>query len=480
MIRSLYSGVSGLTTHQTRMDVIGNNIANVNTYGYKAHRTTFRDIYYQASRSASSGKDAYAGNNVSEVGYGVRLGSIDKDMSPSSGQHTGKNWDMMIEGDGFFMTATFDGENVRSDLRTRETLYTRMGNFGPDSYGNLATADNRFVLGSRNSLAGLKSTGAPSENALADVQLKDRNGDGDINASDLTFRNTININELIQTAYNVYTDDFGFMFGINWEALVALEEGPADGTYVAYDFDGAEWPDDADTPAEKLKYVDVQQTLRNLGVVPRGDDEARTKFNTFLTANADANIFYAVDKTGQGLADKDGNLKNAAGETTTYAEQHAALLAAEAADAAVTDPAQKVNLKQTIADAEGYTMRQGELKYSNVGTLQINEYGQIVCTYNDELKYLARIELACFDNADGLQEAGGTNFKQTSASGAAIIANPNDDGAGIVKNTYLEMSNVNLANEFSDMIITQRGYQANARMITTSDSMLEELVNLKR
>ncbi|MDE7279239.1 MAG: flagellar hook-basal body complex protein, partial [Oscillospiraceae bacterium] len=424
MIRSLYSGVSGLTTHQTRMDVIGNNIANVNTYGYKTMRATFRDIYYQAAKSASSGKAAYAGNNVSEVGYGVRLGSIDKDMSPSSGQSTGKNWDMMIESDGFFITATFDGTNVRSDLRTREALYTRMGNFGPDSYGNLATADNRFVLGSRNSLDGLKNTGSLSENSLDDVQLKDRNDDGQINASDLSFRNTINLNELIQTAYNVYTDDFGFMYGINWEALLALEEGPADGTYVAYDFDGADWPADVTSPADKMKYVDVQQTLLNLGVYG-GDDDARTKFETFLTANADANIFYAVDKTGEALT-----LRNAAGETTTYAEQHAALLAAEAADNAQTDPTQRTALKTAKATAETFTMTQGELTYSDVGTINVTSKGQLICNYNGDMKYLARIELACFDNVDGLGEAGGTNFQETAASGAARIKNPDTEGAG--------------------------------------------------
>lgn len=476
MIRSLYSGVSGLTTHQTRMDVIGNNIANVNTYGYKAHRTTFRDIYYQATRSASSGKTAYAGNNVSEVGYGVRLGSIDKDMSESIGQSTGKNWDMMVETDGFFITATFNGTNIRSDLRTREVLYTRMGNFDIDSYGNLATADNRFVLGSRNSLAGLKNTGEYSENNLDDVQLKDRNDDGAINASDLTFRNTINVNDLLQTAYNVYTDDFGFMYGIDWEALIAMdaEQGPADGAYVVYDFDGAEWPADVTSAADKMKYVDVQQTLLNMGVTGESDD-AIARFRTFIGNDEYSGVLHAVDKTGKELT-----LKNPANETTTYAEQYAALVEAQTQDAGQTNAALRTALKTAKANAETYTMTQGELTYSDVGTINITPKGQLVCNYNGDMKYLARIELACFDNVDGLGEAGGTNFQETAASGAARIKNPNTEGAGPITNKYLEMSNVNLANEFSDMIITQRGYQANARMITTSDSMLEELVNLKR
>ena len=474
MIRSLYSGVSGLTTHQTRMDVIGNNIANVNTYGYKTQRATFRDIYYQAARSATSGKAAYAGNNVSEVGYGVRLGSIDKDMSPSSGQSTGKNWDMMIEADGFFITA-------------RSTLYTRMGNFNPDNYGNLATSDNRFVIGSRNSLDGLKKTGALSENALDEVQLKDRNNDGQINASDITFRNTINLNELIQSAYGVYTDEFGFMFGINWEALIGadatltadIDNGGLKGNYIAYDYDGTaeNFAAIAPTAADKLKYVDVQQTLRNMGVIG-GDDEAKEKFNAYVAAQGAATL-YAVDKTGKQIT-LEAPAGDDSGVEATYVSHYNAMRAAKTADDGQTDATLKTALKAAKAVAESFKMVQGELTYSNVGTLNITENGQIICNYNGDMKYLARIELACFDNVDGLAEAGGTNFAQSVASGEARINNPNTEGAGPIKNTYLEMSNVNLANEFSDMIVTQRGYQANARMITTSDSMLEELVNLKR
>lgn len=491
MIRSLYSGVSGLTTHQTRMDVIGNNIANVNTYGYKTQRATFRDIYYQAARSATSGKAAYAGNNVSEVGYGVRLGSIDKDMSPSSGQSTGKNWDMMIEADGFFITATFDGTQVSSGLRSRSTLYTRMGNFNPDNYGNLATSDNRFVIGSRNSLAGLKQTGALSENALDEVQLKDRTNDGQINASDITFRNTINLNELIQSAYGVYTDEFGFMFGIDWEALIGadatltadVDNGGLKGTYIAYDYDGTaeNFATVAPTAADKLKYVDVQQTLRNMGVIG-GDDEAKDKFNAYVAAQGAATL-YAVDKTGKEISLERTTVDDQGASTTTqstYVAQYQAMRTAKANDAKQTDATLRTELKAAKATAESYKMVQGELTYSNVGTLNITENGQIICNYNGDMKYLARIELACFDNVDGLAEAGGTNFAQSVASGEARINNPNTEGAGPIKNKYLEMSNVNLANEFSDMIVTQRGYQANARMITTSDSMLEELVNLKR
>ncbi|MCX4256890.1 MAG: flagellar hook-basal body complex protein [Oscillospiraceae bacterium] len=449
MIRSLYSGVSGLTTHQTRMDVIGNNIANVNTYGYKTMRATFRDIYYQTAVSPTSGKVSYAGNNPSEVGYGVQLGSIDKDMSQSNGQSTNRTYDMMINGDGFFMTATFNGENISADLRTRELLFTRMGNFGIDSYGNLVTADNRFVIGSRNSLHGLRNVGTISENALADVQVKDRNGDDHINSSDITFRNTINMNELVQTAYNVFTDEYGYMYGYDWNAIVTAEGNRTGNKHVVYDFDGtdAEWG--ALTVEQKMEYVNLQDTIRNL------NDDAG--------AVAAANYRYYCDKTG-------AEIKDTTGARISYATPYAAMVAA-------TDDA---GLEAAKATANTAGALQGELTYSDVGAVTVGKDGTISVTYNGDLKYLARIELAVFDNPDGLNEAGGTNFELSTASGDARIKNPDSEGAGQVKNKFLEMSNVNLANEFSDMIVTQRGYQANARMITTSDSMLEELVNLKR
>ncbi len=351
MVRSLYSGVSGLTTHQTRMDVIGNNIANVNTYGFKASRVTFRDIYYQTSVSASAGTAAFAGNNPSTVGYGVQLGSIDKDMSQSSSQNTNRVLDIAINGDGFFITATFDGSKVDEngeipkDLSPKAINYTRMGNFGVDSNGNLVAGGNLFVLGTCNTDDGLAAVGDESAAALEKCNILDSGAEespetpssDDVQSSDLAGRNIININELINKA----------------------------------------WPQTEDG----------------------GDDE-------------EAQL----------------------------------------------------------------------LTFSDLSSFDIGKNGVITATYNSQMKALARIEVAVFDNQDGLIEDGNTSFVETAASGIGKIKRPGyDQGApNSVQSNKLEMSNVNLAQEFSDMIVTQRGYQANARIITTSDSMLEELVNLKR
>lgn len=493
MIRSLYSGVSGLTTHQVRMDVIGNNIANVNSHGYKSHRATFRDIYYQTAISPTSGKVSYAGNNPSEVGYGVQLGSIDKDMSQSSGQGTNSDYDMMIEGDGFFMIATYDGININSNLKAREVTFTRLGNFEVDGYGNLATAINSFVVGSRNSLAGLRSTGTYSENYLNDVEVKDRNGDGTINSSDITFRNTINLNELCQTAYNVFTDEFGYMYGYDWEAIIEAATatggtggaGGAGGTagpladIVVWDFDGTDKAFNALTVDEKMQYLDVQQTLMNLN-----EPTTTTTGNTTTTTIPGLNYRFYVDKTGQKLditpPGGDGTTTPPAGGTTTTSDYATVYNLLQTANATAGIKARETAMKLAKAQANTAGALIGELTYSDMNSFKVGKDGALYVTYNSDVKYLARIEIAVFDNPFGLDEVGNTSYAVSSASGDARIRKPGQEGAGEIKNKYLEMSNVNLANEFSDMIVTQRGYQANARMITTSDSMLEELVNLKR
>ena len=490
MIRSLYSGVSGLTTHQVRMDVIGNNIANVNSYGYKSHRATFRDIYYQTAISPTSGKVSYAGNNPSDVGYGVQLGSIDKDMSQSSGQGTNSDYDMMIEGDGFFMIATYDGININSNLKAREITFTRLGNFQVDSYGNLASATNCFIVGSRNSLAGLRSTGTYSENYLKDVEVKDRNNDGTINSSDITFRNTINLNELCQTAYNVFTDEFGYMYGYDWEAIIEAATGGDGGAggaggananaladIVVWDFDGTDEAFDALTVDEKMQYLDVQQTLMNLN-----EPTTTTEGNNTTTTIPGLDYRYYVDKTGQRLditppGDADGGAGGDDDAANPYTTVYGLL---QTANATAGIEARETAMKLAKAQANTAGALMGELTYSDMSSFKVGKDGALYVTYNSDMKFLARIEIAMFDNPFGLDEVGNTSYAVSSASGDARIRKPGQEGAGEIKNKYLEMSNVNLANEFSDMIVTQRGYQANARMITTSDSMLEELVNLKR
>ncbi|MDE6132870.1 MAG: flagellar hook-basal body complex protein [Oscillospiraceae bacterium] len=517
MVKSLYSGVSGLTTHQTRMDVIGNNIANVNSDGFKASKTTFRDIYYQGYRSATSGRATYAGNNPSQVGYGVQIGSIDKDMSQSGGRSTKFAFDMMLEGDGFFMTMTFDNLNLNSDKNPSITRYTRLGKFGVDSYGNVVASNNVFVVGSRNTLDGLLETGDNSGNALNDVEYVDRNDDGKITASDITYRNVINLDELMQQAYNVYTDEFGYMYGYDWDAILASGTGggtggnntagfagvvydekklEADGWTVTKDTNGnvtaitkataggtgggtggGTTTGTAITDEEKKKYVDIQETLKKLNA-PTSNTDAKA---------AGAQFRYYVDNSGKKIVDEDGNSPVYSGGTGTGGGTGGA---GGTTTTSIYDqffnngvPQTGDALKAAKAAAGNAGAIVGEVRFKDADALDIGSDGRIMVNYAGETKFLGRIDIAVFENPEGLSEDGNTQFAESAASGEAGLKRAGVD-PGVtttaIKSGYVEMSNVNLADEFSDMIITQRGFQANARIITTSDSMLEELVNLKR
>jgi flagellar hook protein FlgE len=459
MVRSLYSGVSGLTSHQTKMDVIGNNIANVNTYGFKSSRASFSDVYYQSVKTATAGSTSYAGNNPSTVGYGTQVASIDKDMSQSSFQSTNRTLDLAISGDGFFALGTFssgaDGGAPASTSSPDALTYTRNGNFGIDSNGNLVSNNNQFVLGTCNSFEGLQLTGSLSAKALQQIELEDNNGDNKITSSDYTYANTINVNDLVRDAYGIYTDEnTGYLY-TNHKPEPVIQSKIVNTTD----------PTTGDV---------TSSTVYEVVGFNQGDVE--------YDQNGDE-VWYLIDIKGNYVTDEDG---------TSVVQYNT-----KAADGTLLDPP-TVTVKQAVVDQTDPTQITydtvdpdkttlsladavtGEFTYADLSAFTIGSDGVISVTYNNQLKAIARVEITVFDNPEGLVENGDTCYTETSASGAGKVKQAGDQGAGTVASNKLEMSNVNLAQEFSDMIVTQRGFQANARIITTSDSMLEELVNLKR
>jgi flagellar hook protein FlgE len=520
MVRSLYSGVSGLINHQTRMDVIGNNIANVNTYGYKTYRVTFRDVLGQNTRTAAGGGANTAGNNPSEVGYGMSVGSIDRDMSASSFQSTNNTLDLAIDGDGFFVTSTFgSGPGGGAPTVTQsaaEVNVTRMGAFNIDSLGRLVTTDARFVMGMHNSMAGLRVAGTNSTSELAKQVLGDTNGDMTVTASDYTWDNVINVNKLIQDAYNIHTDDNGYLYTykvttttpavaadptatppVLGSPAVTIYNDPTaaqleamfktdadnDGFYdVDADRDGVITPEEEAAYATTAGVTNLVRVACNLtGEMITIDAATPLQVNYPAGTNInipDYNKFYNDVKYLQLFSEGiDAATLIAAPENGGYG---LAIPGGEGATAPANITAAQDMLRAYTSAAETRGMRLGELTYKDLSSFSVSGGGVISVTYNSELKAIARIDLGIVDNPAGLDMAGNTSFTESGASGAINIKAPNSDGAGALQSQRLEMSNVNLATEFSDMIVTQRGYQANARIITTSDTMLEELVNLKR
>ncbi len=447
MVRSLYSGVSGLTSHQTKMDVIGNNIANVNTYGFKSSRASFSDVFYQSVKTAAAGTESFAGNNPSTVGYGTQVASIDRDMSQSSFQSTNRTLDLAISGDGFFATGAFssgaDGGAPDITASPDSITYTRNGNFGIDSAGNLVSNNNRFILGTRNTEKGLLLNSDLSAQELLKTTLQDNNGDNQINSTDYTFENTINVNDLIADAYGIYTDtDTGYLY-TNRKPEAVVKDGKVVG------FKQGEVDKDETTGEEGYYLCDLKGNYITF------DDKTDLVYFKYTkkdpadaTSTASASSYHMIDNG-------DGTWGSEAYTITNQPDPNKTL---SVEDLAVT----------------------GKFTYADLAAFTIGSDGVITTTYNNTLKAIARVEITVFDNPEGLIENGDTSFSETAASGSGKVRKAGEQGAGTVASNKLEMSNVNLAQEFSDMIVTQRGFQANARIITTSDSMLEELVNLKR
>jgi flagellar hook protein FlgE len=489
------------------MDVIGNNIANVNTYGFKSYRVTFRDVLGQNTRTASGGGTNTAGNNPSEVGYGMSVGSIDRDMTKSSFQSTNNTLDLAIDGDGFFVCSTFGagpggGAPTITQSASNVTV-TRMGAFNIDSMGRLVTTDSRFVMGMSNSMQGLRSTGSNSSGELEAQELTDTNGDMQVTASDYTWSNVINVNKLIQDAYNIHTDSNGYLYtykiattvGTGATAVTMFSDPTADqfermfktdddndGYYdIDTDKDGIITPTEEAARATTLTITGFQRVACNL-----------TGEMVTIDATTPLQVTYPAGSTPPKNVTGYNMYYNDISYLTKFIEgvPDATLVAATTAGGyGLTAPVG--GTPTSIQDAENmlraYTtaatdrgLKLGELTYKDLSAFSVSAGGVISATYNNDLKSIARIDLGVVDNPAGLDQAGNTSFTESGASGAINIKAPNSDGAGALQSQRLEMSNVNLATEFSDMIVTQRGYQANARIITTSDTMLEELVNLKR
>lgn len=316
MIRSMFSGVAGLRTHQKKMDVIGNNIANVNTVGYKTARAVFSESIYQTSRNSSSGNTIIGGINPSQVGYGCQLTSIDVDYGASSYEPTGFGTDCMIDGNGFFMvgpklgvTATVDAgiPNTEDDSGASRLSLTRIGSFKFDGDGYLVDGNGNCVYGF--------------------VQDGGESAEGDT------------------------------LFVANTELLVPIR-------------------------------------------IPNADDSTVDYANTLRLNLSDLSI---------------------------------------GADGVITGK-----------EADGTIHKFGCVAVCNV------------------------------PNANALDKVQNSYYSARNNTGSIMAYNPGEGTTGALISNGLEQANVDLATEFSSMITTERGFQANSKIITVSDEMLQELISMKR
>ncbi len=543
MMRSLYSGVSGLKTHQTKMDVIGNNIANVNTVAFKSSSTTFSEIMYQTISSASGATQTKGGINAKQIGLGVTTGSTSVNItSPGATQTTGDAFDLKITGDSFFVVNN-----------GTENLFTKAGAFYIDGAGNLATKANGYnVMGwqvdpttgdiKKDTVSALRimqesnltsdpeaTTEATCGGILDANNTNINSADGyvmnlnfydalgysytakfavkTVNADTKTY--TVELSDILDsnnhsilTDYlnggGTMTDVFGnptttthtyeLATGYTFDTATNRITG-ADGK--VYNYDGAnqkyvEW----DTATDTAVNGGVELTVATLFGL--SDAEAQNFDPANVTVDGTGTTTYSYNTTAYTYEldfDENSGLFNyigAPGGESVLLKMGALGGNFENINVDFTtvknmDNAGKCTMDIDTGNVNDNTLGKGK-KLGALTGLQVSEDGRIFGSYdNGNTVLLGQIAVAVFANPSGLEKIGDNCYKTTLNSGEFDgIGQDITADNGKMNSGVLEMSNVDLSTEFTEMITTQRGFQANSRIITTSDTLLEELINLKR
>ncbi len=589
MNRAMYSGVAGLKTHQTRMDVIGNNIANVNTVGYKAQAALFSELLYQNSSNASgpNANTGIGGINPKQVGLGVKMASINTNITlPGSAETTNNPFDIRITGDSFFVVNN-----------GRDNMFTRDGSFKVDAAGNLVMSSNGYkvmgwqvdpdtndikpdtvtalqIMSAANMTYPAEATTQAYVSGIVDAESPEVNSkDGKI--MNLNFYddrgysytaklaikkvagNNDNVNsyscelvKLLDANGKDITDTVGASMGNTPVTLpdevkalgngYTLAGAAGGGWTIDYVVDGqtgkhitytitdgengisaVEYANTADTTGTALEEADAWAGVaKAFGYDDVDEFRSMRSTITDKTANPPTETTYNVSTqlatliTQSGMQAGNGsaagsitlNGKYVDGCSIDFSKQDGSFVGLNGTAGSKTsqltfgtmpDAASFQNItidfstlsnqgnnKVSTANATNGSLdhQGGGRMVGKMSGLSIQQDGKIYAAYdNGQSKLLGQIAVARFANASGLQKEGDNLYIATQNSGDfdGIGVDITSDG-GYMTPGELEMSNVDLSGELTGMIVTQRGFQANSRIITVSDTMLEELINLKR
>jgi flagellar hook protein FlgE len=411
MLRSMFSAISGLRAHQTKMDVVGNNIANVNTVGFKSSTTVFEDTLSQVLRNGSAPTAGTAGTNPAQVGLGVKVAGITTNFGQGSAQNTGRSTDFMIQGDGFFVTQSGN-----------EKLYTRAGSFDFDGVGNLVTPDGAILQGwtAKNGVVDpngpVGNLAVPYGSVLAPTATSTGAMVGNLPAGDPATTQ-------ITTQISMYDaqgieQPVSYTFTKNAADDWTLELKHADGTVL-------------DTQS-----VTFDPATGKITAPVLGPDTGKFQFTPDPTAYPAWAGPVTIDLS----------------KVTQFGG------------------------KSTVAATAQNGSALGQLQ-----SFALSNDGTITGVYSNGLRQpIGQLALATFNNPSGLEKSGNSSYRVGDNSGLALVGQAGVGGRGTLSAGALEMSNVDLAEEFTGLIVAQRGFQANSKVITSSDEILQDLVNLKR
>lgn len=418
MIQAMYSGIAGLKAFKSSLDVIGNNIANVNTVAFKGGRVTFKEALSQTMAGATSPSGNRGGTNPVQLGLGVVVGAIDNNMVGGPPQATGRQTDLMIGGQGYFVLG--DGP---------KRVFSRDGSFGLDAQNNLVNSSTGMkVLGwTADPISGAVDTSAQiTGNSGINIPL------GLLSTSRPTSNVVLggNLNNAAATGktYDVQMKAYDSLGSIH-DVTVTFTKAPNDAV--------------TDEPVwnYSVKCPDVTGTVATGPI--KFDALGQSKVPsipislTFTTPNGSVQPLKFDLDTSQ--------VSSIEGSYTIGSRSNNGL---------------------PLGTLESYTIQQD---------------GSISGTFdNGSTRVLGQIAVAQFTNPSGLSKQGNNTVTETPNSGTALIGVAGNGGRGLLSSGFLEGSNVDLAQEFANMIIAQRGFQANSRIITASDEVLQELVSMKR
>ncbi len=503
MMRSLFSAISGMRNHMSFMDVVGNNIANVNTIAYKSSRVTFQDILGQTIKGASSPQNGRGGTNPAQIGLGMNLGGIDTIMTQGSIQSTGKLTDFAVQGDGFFIVS--DGQR---------NYFTRDGAFDIGVDGGLVNpvtglrvmgwaADTSGVVDTQNPLEALEIPFGTRISAQPSSRLQFA---GNLDAS-------LPIGGSVNTTATVY-DSLGVpnTVKITFTKMAATAGGPS---YWAVR-NSADSATITNSLGAGSAITGAPNTLRP------GSWAITLSATGSLTAQFTPQNFTPPATWAAGTPDPVINGTVSAGGTNTTLIPGVTItaptvLAAGTASIAIDSTTAPVEFDSggqwvstnvmptaTLTTSGGATSPQTATldisKFSQfAGQSQVNltnqdgfpagalvsfavgSSGEIAGIYsNGSNRIIGQLALANFVNPGGLMRSGQNLWSSSANSGDAIVGTPNSNGRGTVNTGTLETSNVDLAQQFTNVIIAQRGFQSSSRVITASDTMLQDLVNIIR
>ncbi len=479
MMRSLFTSVTGLKIHQTKMDIIGNNISNVNTIGFKASQVSFSDTFYQTLQSASGSNSATgsAGKNAIQIGLGAGLASVTTTITTTgAAERTDNPFDLMIDGDSFFIVNS-GGTNY----------FTKAGSFNVDASGTLCTASGANVMGwqvdENDPTRTVSDVVSPlkimsPENLYSEPEATSAvyiSGNIDGKDTQLTSETGVVVNiPFYDNLGNSYTADLRITQtddnNIYNVSVTDIKDSDGQSIFVAKTVDATTGDVTYSASAiNSFTFGGVSYTVSD--VAEDGSFTIDTTESPLITFNGANGSFVSV---GDGTTTDDSITFSISATPNPFSD-----IDVDFSSLTMFSTGGKSAMEASKGSLEGVGAGK---QVGNLTGVSIDSSGKIFGQYdNGDKNLLGQIAVASFSNPAGLEAIGNSMYAATKNSGDFDgIGQDATQGGGSITSGVLEMSNVDLSQQFTEMITTQRGFQANSRIITTSDTLLEELINMKR